>query len=244
MEEDTVEQAGLEQVVPERTKESGLSFKGLVQVLYKPTEFFEKLKYEPKVLVPYLALGIMVLIFFFLAGDLLVQLSMQSEQFQQRMQGQPMTPQIAAVTKYSIVFAGTIAFLLAPLLIAVLAYFWGSFVMAGRSSFKQLLSVSLYSELIWGYGALAAVPFMLMKGSALFSFSLAALAAQSGPESVLYVALSKIDLFVIWEIIVAGIGFSIIYSIPRNKGYWISVLSIGLLSMIHVLWTAIAKMIF
>jgi hypothetical protein len=244
MEEDTVEQAGFEQAVPEIPKESGLSLKGLVQVFFKPTEFFQKLKDDPKVLVPYLILGVVVAAFFLLASDLIAKVSVQSQSFQDRMQGQPVTPQLMTFMKYNIMIGGTIAYLVAPLLIAGLAYFWGSFVMAGKARFKQVLSVSLYSELIWGVGMLLAVPFMIMKGSAMFSFSLAILAAQSGPESLLFVALSKVNLFLIWEIIVAGIGFSIFYNVPRNKGYWISVLSVGLLSAVQVIWTAISKMIF
>ncbi len=244
MEEDTVEQAGFEQAVPIREKESGLSLKGLAEVLYKPAEFFSRLKNDPKVLIPYLVLGVVVIAFFLLASDLIVKISMESKSFQDRMQGQTVTPQVEKFMWYNIVIFGSLAYLLSPLLIAGLAYFWGSFVMAGKARYKQILSVTLYCEFIWALGMLLAVPFMLMKGSAMFSFSLAILAAQSGPESLLYVALSKINLFLIWEIIVAGIGFSILFDMPRNKGYWISVLSVGLISFVQVAWTAISQLIF
>ena len=74
------------------------------------------------------------------------------------------------------------------------------------------------------------------------TFSPAVLVADQGMQSFWYTALSKISIFHIWEVIVVGIGLSIIYGISRNKGYLLSVLSVGMMAIIHVIITGIALM--
>ncbi|MEA3296302.1 MAG: YIP1 family protein [candidate division Zixibacteria bacterium] len=227
----------------QQTSTSGFSFRGLVEIFYQPASFFEKLKNNPKVLVPYLVFGILILTFFWFAQDLVFEMQMQSEQFQEQMQGQVMTPVVEKITKISIVVFGSISLCLSPLLATLFALFWGNFVYAGKASFKALLSVMVYSEIIYAVGIVILIPLMLAKESILVSLSLGVLAANAGPESLLYLALSKIDVFNIWEIIVVGIGLSTIYGLPRNKGYWLSVLSMGMISILHIVFTAIGKLL-
>ena len=222
-----------------KLKEHGLSFKGLYQVFTSPSEFFTKLKDNPKVLVPLIV--IMALMFLFLLGtiDLIMKMQIESPQFQERMQGAELTPQLMTIMRYQTLIGGPLAQIIIVLIAAALALFFGNFVFAGKAKFKQLLSVMCYGEIISLVGALVVMPMMLAKDSMMTTLSLGFLAASQGPTSWIYVALSKIDLFTIWEIIAIGIGLSIIYNLPRNKGYLLSVLSMGMLSILHVVFTAI-----
>ena len=102
----------------------------------------------------------------------------------------------------------------------------------------------LYGEIIFGVGMFALLPMILAKKSILVSYSLAVLASGKGPDNLLYLALSKIDLFLIWEIVAIGIGLSVLYKAARNKGFALSVLSMGLISILHVVVTAVAKLAF
>jgi hypothetical protein len=239
-----VEQANSAGVNAPQQSVKGLSFKGILQVFYSPSAFFQQLKDQPKVLVPYIVLAILFAVSFFLIADLLVQLQVESPELQEQLQGQPVTDQVRQLLKINVLVGAMLAFLLAPLLAGALAFLVGNFFMGHKARFKQLLSVVLYGEIIYAAGALLLAPLMLAKGSVLVSLSLGVLAASQGPTSVLYLALSKIDLFIIWEIIVVGIGIATVYGIPRNKGYVISVLSVGMLSILHVLVTAIGKVLF
>ena len=65
-------------------------------------------------------------------------------------------------------------------------------------------------------------------------FSLAVLAPDLTFADPLFLLLAKMSPFYVWHIIAAGIGLSIIYGFSRNKGYLLAVLSIGLLSALHV----------
>ncbi len=225
-------------------KSSSFAFKGILEVFYKPTEFFNELKNEPKILVPYVFFTLVVFTSLFLLQDLIVQMQVSSPQFVEQMEksGQAVTPELISIMKISTLVLGTISFSLYPLIVAAFALFFGNFIFAGKSNFKSLLSVSLYGGILFMLGGLAVVPMMLAKGSMMVSFSLAVLVTNLGIESIPYVALSKISIFHIWEIMVVGIGFSTLYNFPRNKGYLLAVLSVGLLSIFHIGLTAVGAM--
>ena len=240
-----MEEQTLEQISPKKESSSSLSIRGIFEVFYKPVEFFKELKESPKILVPYLVLFSIVAISMFLLSDLIVQMQLESPQLQKQLEAAGQTsipPQQVEIMKMFTLIGGTLAMALYPLLVAALALFFGNFVLGGKGSFRHLLSVSLYGAILFSLAGMVVVPLMLSKGTLMVTFSLGVLAADAGFDSVLFTALSKISIFHIWEIIVAGIGFSIIYEFNRNKGITLAVLSIGLLSAIHVLMTAIGKM--
>jgi len=231
----------------EKVHHPGLGFKGLWQVFVAPSQLFAKVKEDPKVLVPYIVLGLAILGLMLLLADYILQAQMQSEQFQKSLEQrgvtrEQLTGQVLTFMKLSTVAAGTLGMLLVPLLIAALAAFWGKFVFAGRASFKALLSVSLFGEVLYALGSYVTIPLVMAKKSILVSLSAAALLPNPDLTSLSYALLSKISLFHIWELIVLGIGFSIILGLPRNKGIWVAVLSMGLLAILHALSSGIGAM--
>ena len=219
-----------------------LAFRGLVDVVLKPATFFEELRAQPKVLVPLLAVICLAVLFFIFTKDIIYTMQMNSPEGQKQMQNLTMTPQMEKVIKYQIVIFGSITLSLVVLIAAALAYFWGNFVFAGKAAFKQLFSVALYGEWIIALGMIVGLPIIIAKDTLIAPFSLGVLAAGQGLDSFAYTALSKIDLFGIWEIIVIGIGLSAVYGVPRKKGYLLSLLSIGMLSVLHVLFSGIWKL--
>lgn len=224
-------------------RDSLLGFRGLYEVFAQPSAFFERLKNDPKVLVPYVAYMVLILVFLTATSGIIAQ--MQLDELQRRAADNPSfaVPSGMNAEKLTpmIIIFGSLTWALGPLVIAALAYLWGNFIMAGRATFKQLLSVVLFGEIIFLVGDMLLLPLILAKQSILVSFSLAALVPPD-PKSVVWVALSKVSIFLIWDIIVVGIGLGIIYSFPRNKGYLLAVLSVGLVSVVHVLMTAVSSM--
>lgn len=215
----------------------GLSWKGIVQVFSEPANFFEKLKTDPKILVPWLVFFVLILGFFLIAGDVITRVQYELMQANIAKQGDLATQQMPTFEqmRWSTIIGGPIVIMLSPLIAAILGYVFGGFVMGGRGSFKQVLSVMLYGEIIYAVGALILAPMMVAKNSIKISISLAAFFRDLPVESPWYVLLSKFGLFNIWEIIVIGIGLSIIYGYSRNKGYLLAVLSMGMISILHVL---------
>ncbi len=228
---------------PLSKEESSLALKGIAQVFYAPSEFFSKLRNQPKIVVPYIVYAILVAAFFLLVVDYIVELQMDTPQVQEQIDRAGMSEeQMRGIMKMTTLGGGMVAMLIVPVLGALLGMFWGNFVFAGKATFSQILSVMLYGEILYIIGALLHVPLIIAKDSMMVSYSLAVLAADQGMDSIAYVALSKISVFHIWEIIAVGIGLSAVYGIGRNKGYIISVLSVGLLAVLHVLMTAVGSM--
>jgi hypothetical protein len=219
-------------------KDQSLGFRGLYEVFVQPTSFFARLKQDPKILVPYLVGFLFMVVVVIFTSDMIAR--MQIEELQRQAADNPNIPQNVnpQIIKTTIMVLGPIFWLLSPLIIAGLAYFWGNFVMAGRATYRQLLSVALYGEIIYLVGGLILLPLMLAKDSVLVTLSLAALVTPD-PQSFVWVALSKISVFLIWEVVAVGIGLTAIYGFSRNKGYLLSVLSVGLISALHVCFTAI-----
>ncbi len=217
---------------------SGLAFSGLYQVLISPIEFFAKLKETPKLLVPYILLGICWLVGFFLLKDYIVDLQLEA------MRGRDLgasgvTPEdLRGFTEISAVVGGVLTMLIYPVLAAAIALFWGNVVMAGMAKFRQLVSVVLYGEIVAVVGMFLTLPLIYAKDSILVGLSLGALVSPD-PKSIPFVILSKISIWFVWEIIVVGLGFSAVYGFSRNKGMVLSVLTIGILTLVNVLMSIV-----
>lgn len=227
-------------VAAETPQESGLSVRGLWQVFVSPTQFFQKLKDQPKILVPYVAVGILACGFFLLTADLIQK--MQIEAMAERLQGQQMSPQAQSFMKIMTVAGGTVALLIEPILIAALALFWGNFVFAGKARYSQMLSVALFSCVLYAVGMWLTLPMILAKGNMMASYSLGILAADKGPTSFMYQLLSRISLFHIWQWAALGIGFAAVLNVKLGRGITVALLSSGLLSAINILFSAIGSM--
>lgn len=220
---------------PGMQKDSSLPWRGVIQVFSNPSKFFSELREQPRILIPYMVLGALLVVLLLFTQDYIWEMQMNSPQMQERLQGQELPPEAETWGKLSIVIGGALVMLILPLLEAAIAMFWGNFVFAGQTTFKRVLSVCLYGNILFAVGSLVHVPLIMAKDSMAVTLSPAILVADKGISSFAYQALSKLSLFHIWEIVVVGIGMAAVYGFSRNKGYWISVLSLGLLSALSLL---------
>lgn len=218
------------------------SISGLLKIFYNPSKLFGDVNYDPKVLVPFIVYGILMFLFFYTIADFMVKMQMESPSFQQRFEN-GMTSNMVELMRYNVIIVGTILSLVTPLISTGLAIFFGNFVYGVKEKFKKVFSVVIFSAFIIAVGKMIVLSMILAKGSVMVSLSPAILVSHLRADSFLYVLFSKFDLFIIWEIIVAGIGFSIIYNLPRNKGYMLSVLSIGMISIFHILFAVIGELL-
>ncbi len=211
----------------------GLSFRGVGEVIYKPAAFFEQLKNNPKILVPILVIFIGVFIAAFSVADIQQKDQIELLRNSRLAQNQPLDTE-TSVEKNLIgaAFAGILVSFVPTLLTAALAMLLGSFLMAGGARFKQVWSVILYGSVITVLGMLVKVPIILAKGTTFVSLGFGALIPSLEPTSAAFILLEAFNFFSIWEIIVVGIGLATIYGFPRNKGYIMSVVSIGAILLV------------
>ncbi|MCP4685741.1 MAG: YIP1 family protein [bacterium] len=223
--------------------DSGLSVAGLWQVFTGPSAFFERLKKNPKIIVPWIALVIVAFIVAWFTWEYgaRLQIEMMEGYVERGFIPQSEVPTLESLQTQSLI---TILFfcILPSLLAAGLAMLVGNFMMSGKATFKQVFSVMIYGELLFWVGQLVKVPLIMAKDSLNVTFSLALLVGDRGPTDPLWVALDKIGVFYIWEWAVIGIGLAAVYGFTRAKGYWLAVLSMGLLSLLHIIITFVQNM--
>ena len=128
----------------------------------------------------------------------------------------------------------TVFIVLTPFITAGFAMLIGGFIMGGKAKYWQVVSVMAYAEVVYYVGGLINLPFQVLKETLTPPFSLAVLVPDLSMTDPLFLALAKIGPFYIWHVIAAGIGLSILFGFSRNKGYVLSVLSLGLLSALHI----------
>ncbi len=114
--------------------------------------------------------------------------------------------------------------LFAGVIVALLAWALGSFIFGGDSTFKKVWGVSLLGGLIMMVGALVKLPLIMAKGSMYVSFGLAALFPEKDFTSIVYSVLFYLDAFLIWAMVVSGIGYAAIFNITRGKGIAIAII--------------------
>lgn len=212
-----------------------LSWRAIIQVFYQPSKVFTELKENPRILVPYVLLALLMFGFVLLTSDLIMKMQMENPELKERLGDQELTPQMIQAMKIWIIFAGTATVLLAPLVYSLIIQFWGNFVFAGKAKFGQILSVVLYGEILFFIGQWILMPLILAKQTLFVGFHLGVFMPDKDPTNMAYLAMAKVGLFNIWEIIAVGIGIAIVYTFSRNKGILMAVLSIGLLSLLQVL---------
>ncbi|MEE8404305.1 MAG: hypothetical protein V3S17_02820, partial [candidate division Zixibacteria bacterium] len=110
------------QFSPEAKKESNLGLKGIVEVFYQPANFFEKIKNNPKILVPWIVFFLLIFSSIYLIADLIAEMQMEIMKEKAADQGLG-TANLPTATqiKWSTIILGPLAFMLAPLIAAALA---------------------------------------------------------------------------------------------------------------------------
>ena len=107
---------------------------------------------------------------------------------------------------------------------ALIAWFLGSFVFGQKAKYWHVWAVGLLAGLIPLAGGILGSVLIVAKDSVLVSLGPAALLAGKDFTSILYSLLYFTDVFAIWGVIVAGLGYASIFSLSRAKGMTISII--------------------
>lgn len=116
------------------------------------------------------------------------------------------------------------------LIISGIVFFVGSIVLGGSTSFKKVFSVFTWSGLIYMLSLIVVTPLILYKQSLFVSISPALLLPGDAVGSTLFIFLSQLSFFIIWQVVVFAYGFACIYKFSLTKAF----ISIGVLWAIWV----------
>lgn len=218
-------------------------WQGLLDVFINPSRLGKALTAKPHWLIPAVLVFAISVITAFLLRDLYASEFASKLIEQSAKSGQSLDPADAErMGKNIFMLVAIVIGLLLPLCTACMLYLVGSFGMGLRNSFTRLFSAAAYTTWLFTFGGLLLVPFAIASGQLGFSVSLGVLLGPPEETNPLWVLLSKFSLFHIWEVIALSLISAEIFQSSRNKGYIIAVISLGVLSGLHVAFTAIGSM--
>ncbi len=108
-------------------------------------------------------------------------------------------------------------------IISLIVWGMGNFIFGGKTNFMRVWGVTILGGLIGGLNSLFKVPLVLAKGTSSVTYGLAALMPGKDVTSLLYFLFFTLDGFVIWSMIVTGLGYAVIYKFTPGKGIALSV---------------------
>ena len=206
------------------TKEMGL-FSRIAGVFSSPTETFQAVESKPAWWLPF----VIVVIIAIAAQLWLMDISMKDQMakialrvesqeqldiIQQRMQGP---------VKYFGLIAAPIMILIIWVITAALLILASNPILGGQASFGKIMGVVAWSSLVTSLGGILKSVLIHIQGTSQgVSTSLAALLPVpplGKTPSALYAFLSNLDPFVIWQIILWGIGLTVVAKLDLKKGY-------------------------
>jgi len=204
-----------------------LDFPRLQSVLFRPRQVFEEMTSEsrPTWLTPMLVLTVTAVLVVIVAGYLKAQAAMMGEislpqdwqYWSPDMQKNYMQAQQATqgpVFMYVMPLLGSLAGLwVGWLLLAAMLHF-GSTLLGGRGSMQSALNIVAWASLPFVLRDLLRIVLMLFAGHAISSPGLSGFASTTGFIAHL---LTRLDIFLFWNVILMVIGFGIADSLPRSK---------------------------
>ncbi|MCK5126765.1 MAG: YIP1 family protein [candidate division Zixibacteria bacterium] len=131
---------------------------------------------------------------------------------------------------------GMIFGILPPLLVGLIAWGIGSFIFGGKAKFKIIWGSTMMAGMIIMLGVILKIPLVIIKESALVSIGPAALFPDLGITSLAGIVMMYFDVFMIWAIVVMGLGFSKALGFTTGKGMATSIISnVGLIGCLITL---------
>jgi hypothetical protein len=128
---------------------------------------------------------------------------------------------------------GIVAFFVISLLISGVFLFTGNFILGGKASFTENLSVYAWGLMVAIPEVIIKTPLIMAKESVKVYLSLASLFPASESNTLLFKLADAVDIFRIWNIVLWGIGMAVIYKMPRQK-------ATVAVSVLYLLWIAVS----
>jgi len=209
------------------------SLRRVVRVVYSPAGVFQELERRPDWLVP---LIICVLVAAISSWILIprVILPAQIEALESRnlpeQQLEAARPWLEGSRPLTIGLISAVAFtVIAFLVVAGVFHLVCALLLGGQANFARTFSVVAYSSVITVPASIVKVPIQLATKSVEAHTSLALILSSPGAASgfayrFLYRFLDQFDVFAFWEIVLLGVGLSIMFKFSRQKAYYVVVI--------------------
>lgn len=196
-------------------------------VVFRPRQVFQEMASESRATwsTPMLLLTITAILVVLVAGYLNTRAAMMGEIqlppdwefWTPEMQNNYMQAQQATqgpVFVYIIPMLGSLTSLWVGWLIVAALLHLGSTLLGGRGSMQSALNIVAWASLPFALRDILRMVFMLASGHSIVNPGLSGFAPTAGFVSQL---LTRVDIFLIWHVILLIIGFALIDALPRGK---------------------------
>lgn len=212
----------------------------IMDIYFAPSRVFTSLKEKPQWLTPF----IIVLVVVALAAVVTVSLTheaiieRQQQVFEERGLSEEQVEQARQFTSGPVmmVSSGVTAALFTAVVLLLFAAVVTLFIplFGGESGFKKVFSVICFSALVTVPAAILKVIMIAITRSPFVTTSLALLVPNLAKTSFVYQLLAGFDFFILWEMILVGMGISITNNVVKKNAYvmvflvWIVSIFIGI----------------
>ncbi|RJP77363.1 MAG: YIP1 family protein [Candidatus Zixiibacteriota bacterium] len=213
-------------------------FQRFVGVFANPRLTFADIIARPEWVVP--------LIILVLASVIMVQLSLpaitadQERALDRLVEEGRITPEqaeqgrearAAATRSMAVIFAG-LGTVFYAVLIAAALLFIGNIVLRGKASYRQMFSVYAWSGLVGVLGMIIRLPLIRRQNTMQVQFSPATFFPEEASETVLYRIAASLDVFLIWQLVLVAVAFTLLYRVGMGK-------ALGVLAAFYAVLVAI-----
>ena len=192
----------------------------IVRVFYAPSETFEAVSERRSAddwLVPTLLVAVAIFISTYLTSSIYVTEAMEQIREQTPAEQPSVEGTGNAIRTSGLIAAPVMTFVM--LFIGAAIYLLVGKLLGGLLSYGQCLPIVAYTSLIAILQHLVKTPLVLATGTMDVQVGLGMFLAEEARKSFGGHLLSLIDPFVVWMVVVAGLGLSIVGQIERSRAY-------------------------
>ncbi len=200
----------------------------IMGVFLEPAKTMKSIADKPDWLIPCIILVICTLVFVGLNGEVIrdTQVEQNLEQMQGRVDSGQMSQEqvdmsIEQMTKFMttpiMMGFGVLQVFFISLIFTLIYLFFGNVIFGGSKKFKHYWSLNWYTGLIGAVGTLIGA-FLVMSSGDMGSANIGLNFLTSGnPDAYIHKLFSKLSVFSLWSMVVAGIGLSVFTNVSRGK---------------------------
>lgn len=194
----------------------------LIGVLFRPTEEFQKLRENPRILFPLIVLSVLYAVLLTVQSYVMFDSPYYTELLNKQLEGLPPGAEIDMSTMKTIgaISAAVTSIVLYPIGLLLIAFFFWIFtaLFQGDASFKQLFSLSVYLTPITLLALLVNVLTTFLFGLNPM-IPVTSLASLFSVEGTLQALLVPIEIFSIWMAVLVAMGMREVARISQTKAW-------------------------
>lgn len=192
-------------------------FTKLLKIFLSPEEVLEDIMNQSKMLLPLVYCSILAIITYFIRLPL-NEITMKKLNDAYMQYGIPFEQtEVSSSLKILSGFLAPINIIISWLIGGCILWIFVK-LFKGKSDIKQILSLYAHIYMISFTGVLIAAPINLILYTDIVIFSPAVFMPNGSITSLMYVLLSRFEVFTIWSMIIAGFGISMFNNFSKTKG--------------------------